>query len=351
MDKRYFPEKLARWYETNKRRLPWRATQDPYLIWLAEVILQQTRVNQGLPYYEAFVRAFPTVRDLASARERDVLRLWQGLGYYTRARNLHKCARLVSEVYGGTFPGNAAELIKLPGVGDYTAAAIASFAYRERVAAVDGNVFRALSRIFGIDTPINSSEGKKVFTSLANELISHDRPDVHNQALMEFGATVCTPKSPRCHECIFQKSCQAYVSDLQDVLPLKQAKKASRKRHFYYLVFERGSNLLMRKRAAGDIWTGLYDFYLVEKSRPVSAERVLDEFQAFALNRKQAVRITKTYRHVLTHQTIFSTFIMVRTDKVMISGLKNHAFYSLGQIGRLPKPALVSRFLDDHYLS
>ena len=197
MDKRYFSEKIVEWYHENKRNLPWRKTQEPYKIWLSEVILQQTRVVQGLPYYERFVSAYPTVTALAKAPEQEVMRLWQGLGYYTRARNLHKCAKTIVSAFRGKFPTSFEELKRLPGVGDYTAAAIASIAYKEPVAVVDGNVFRVLSRLFGIDTPINTPVGKKLFSQIANDLILREHPDIHNQAMMEFGATFCTPKNPK----------------------------------------------------------------------------------------------------------------------------------------------------------
>ncbi len=204
MDNRYFSDKVVEWYKLNKRDLPWRETQDPYKVWLSEIILQQTRVNQGMPYYLKFLETFPTIQALASATEHEVLRLWQGLGYYTRARNLHKCAKVVVSRYGGRFPDNFKSLLELPGVGEYTAAAIASFSFKEPVAVVDGNVFRVLARVFGIENEINSPEGKKVFTTLANSLISKKFPDFHNQAIMEFGAVHCVPKNPSCPTCHFQ---------------------------------------------------------------------------------------------------------------------------------------------------
>src|SRR5690349_7153792 len=230
MDNRYFSEKVVKWYEKNKRDLPWRETRDPYKIWLSEIILQQTRVSQGMPYYLRFIEKFPTVAALASASEQEVLRLWQGLGYYTRARNLHKCAKKVATDYKSVFPYSFDELKKLPGIGDYTAAAIASIAYQEPVAVVDGNVFRVLSRVFGIETEINSPKGKKDFTQLANELISKKHPEKHNQAMMEFGALYCTPKNPSCTDCVFSSQCFAFKKNLQLVLPVKTKNKAARKR-------------------------------------------------------------------------------------------------------------------------
>src|SRR5688572_6460539 len=277
MDNRYFSDKVAEWYKLNKRDLPWRDTQDPYKVWLSEIILQQTRVNQGLPYYFKFLETFPTIQALANATEHQVLRLWQGLGYYTRARNLHKCAKVVVSKYNGQFPNNFKSLLGLPGIGEYTAAAIASFSFKEPVAVVDGNVFRVLSRLFGIENEINSPEGKKVFTSLANSLISKKFPDLHNQAMMEFGALHCLPKKPPCLTCDFQLTCFAAQHDLQTVFPRKAKAKASRKRYFYYVVIQKGRSLLMRKREAKDIWHGLYDFYLMERNRSIKAEKLLEE--------------------------------------------------------------------------
>lgn len=351
MDKRYFSEKLVKWYINNKRELPWRATRDAYKIWLSEIILQQTRVKQGLPYYESFLQAYPTVHQLAKASEQQVLRLWQGLGYYTRARNLHKCAKTIVEKFNGKFPETFQQLITLPGVGEYTAAAIASFAYREPVAVVDGNVFRVLSRIYGIDTIINSPQGKNEFTALANSLISEKDPDLHNQAIMEFGATWCTPKNPNCEECIFKSSCFAYTRNMQHQFPVKAKIKNSRKRYFYYVVLEQGKSLMMKKRIEKDIWNGLFDFQLIEKSRPVKVEKLLEEkYLKKIIEDQNNITISKTYKHVLSHQIIHSRFILIKTSR-KINGVKDGlAYYSLKKISKLPKPVLVSRFLEDHKL-
>jgi A/G-specific adenine glycosylase len=326
MDKRYFSDKIVEWYLENKRDLPWRNTADPYKIWLSEIILQQTRVIQGLPYYKKFLIQFPSVASLAKAPEQEVLRLWQGLGYYTRARNLHKCAKKVSESYNGKFPARFIELKQLPGIGDYTAAAIASFAFKEPVAVVDGNVFRVLSRIYGIDTPINTPQGKNEFTSLAGELISNKTPDLHNQAIMEFGATYCTPKNPQCEGCIFQSACFAYRNSLQDVLPVKLKLKASRSRYFHYIVLKKGRSLLMKKRVDKDIWHGLFDFPLIEHKSPIDVKKILkgSQWVNALVRKKPLITISETYKHILSHQTIFCTFVI------------------------MPKPVLVSRFLTDH---
>lgn len=352
MDSRYFSVKVAEWYAQNKRNLPWRETKDPYRIWLSEVILQQTRVSQGLPYYNKFIEAFPSVLDLANAPEQKVLRLWQGLGYYTRARNLHKCAKEVARNHHGIFPNNFEALKKLPGIGDYTAAAIASLSFKEQVAVVDGNVFRVLARIFGIETPINSSEGKRVFVELANTLIPASTPDHHNQAVMEFGALFCTPKNPSCNTCVFSIRCIANLSSLQHILPVKQRQKKARKRYFYYFVFQKGQSFLMKKRDEKDIWQGLYDFHMVEKKRPHNPEKLLvEDSELKKLTRgKRTVEVSGVYKHVLSHQHIYSRFIRVKlSGKPLVngSGLK---LYSLKKVSELPKPVLISRFLSDYHL-
>lgn len=348
MGKRYFSDKIVKWYFDNKRPLPWRDTTDPYRIWLSEVILQQTRVAQGLPYYEQFINTYPTVAALANASEQEVLRLWQGLGYYTRARNLHKCAKAVVAEHKGNFPNTSRELEALPGIGQYTAAAIASFAFGEAAAVVDGNVFRILSRIFGIDTPINRPEGKEAFTRLAAELLSKENPALHNQAVMEFGATFCTPRNPKCNECPFASSCVAHINKLINTLPVKIAPRKSKKRYFFYLVIEKNNSLLMRKREGNDIWQGLFDFFLIEKDKPVKPERVIadKQYQQWFQTAK-GVKISKRYKHVLTHQTIHCRFVHIQASKHFSGKTENMAFYSRREIAQLPKPALITRFLEE----
>ena len=346
MGKRYFSDKIVKWYLNNARPLPWRTTTDPYLIWLSEVILQQTRVNQGLPYYEEFVRTFPSIQQLAHAPEQQVLRLWQGLGYYSRARNLHKCAKMIVEHHQGQFPSNYDDLLKLPGIGHYTAAAIASFCFDRHVAVLDGNVFRILSRIFGLQTAINSPEGKKVFTRLANELLSTQSPALHNQAAMEFGALLCTPQNPQCPECPFKSTCVAYNQNLVDTLPVKTKKLKSRKRYFFYLVVEKNRSLLMRKRLEKDIWHGLFDFVLIEKDKPVKPQRLIAENHTW-FDKAVSVRVSKLYKHFLTHQTIHCRFIHVLGQPSLPPPYSGLAFYAPDEVAQLPKPALISRFLEE----
>lgn len=349
MDKRCFSEKIVEWYHENKRALPWRDTKDPYYIWLSEIILQQTRVNQGLPYYLRFIEKYPNVHLLAAAAEDEVLRLWQGLGYYSRARNLHKCAKTVVELHSGVFPGDYKELLSLPGVGEYTAAAIASFAFREPVAVVDGNVFRVLSRVFGIDTPINSPQGKNEFGKLANELIDQNAPDLHNQALMEFGATCCTPVAPDCEHCVLQDQCFAFAKSLQGALPVKTKSKPSRNRYFYYLVLQQGDSLLMKKRTGKDIWLGLYDFPLLEYRKPATGKLLTQDLEkaGYKLSSTKTITMSETYKHVLTHQNIFCKFVLLKPHAKTKLTKSETQFYTFSQISALPKPILINRFLID----
>lgn len=352
MDSRYFSVKVAEWYAQNKRNLPWRETKDPYRIWLSEVILQQTRVNQGLPYYFKFIEAFPTVEDLAKASEQKVLRLWQGLGYYTRARNLYKCAQEVATRYNGIFPSRFELLKTLPGIGDYTAAAIASICFHEPIAVVDGNVYRVLARIFGIETPTNTPEGKRIFFELANTLIPQSTPDLHNQAVMEFGALFCTPKNPSCSSCVFNTACVANKSSLQEVLPVKNRLKKIRKRYFYYFVIQKGKSYLMKKRNEKDIWHGLYDFYLVERNRSYKPEKLLAENSELKkLSKgKKVIEMSGVYKHVLSHQIIYSRFIQIKLRETLLINGAGLKFYSIKKVKELPKPVLISRFLTDHSL-
>ena len=292
--------KIALWYDNNMRDLPWRHTHDPYLIWLSEIILQQTRVAQGLGYYNRFVSAYPTVHDLAAASLDDVLKLWQGLGYYSRARHLHAAARSVT-----TFPCHYHELIRLPGVGTYTAAAVASFSCGEAVAVVDGNVYRVLSRLFDIDTPIDTPQGQKRYQQLADALLADvmaEAPSAssarHNQSLMEFGALLCTPAAPQCAACPVAEHCLALAHDTVTLRPVRQGKAKVRKRRFAYIIYIYKDTLWVHQRQAGDIWQGLWEFVLRE-DMPASA---LDA----------GARLLFCKQHKLTHQTLQAEFWVVR---------------------------------------
>lgn len=351
VDSKIFANQLIEWYHHHHRDLPWRKTQDSYAIWLSEIILQQTRVVQGLPYYESFLRNYPTVNDLAAASETEVLRLWQGLGYYSRARNLHACAKMVVEQYGGEFPGTFDELIKLKGIGRYTAAAIASFAFNQPNAVVDGNVYRVLSRVYGIETDISLSSAPKVFETKAQQLLDKKRPASFNQAIMEFGAIQCTPKSPACGICPFSASCFAFNCNMIDSLPVKSKKVKVRKRYFTYLVFQFKDELWLRQRGAKDVWQGLYDFYLIETEGKTTIDSVLESTKVKALPAAVIAEESKIYEHVLTHQRIFANFVKIEVHdseigqvKQLFPELEKH---SIEQIKNLPKPVLISKYLED----
>jgi A/G-specific adenine glycosylase len=349
MEVRYFREKVIRWYDFHKRMLPWRESNDPYKIWLSEIILQQTRVAQGLPYYNRFLEKFPDVFSLANATEQEVLRLWQGLGYYSRARNLHKCARIVVTDYGGLFPIASQELLKLPGIGEYTAAAIASFSNKEPVAVVDGNVYRVLSRVFGIETEITSPSGKREFQLLANSLIDVRQPDLYNQAVMEFGALCCTPKNPGCTDCPLNQNCVAYKGNLQSDLPVKKKKAKPVTRYFYYFVFKKGNSLLMKQRSSQDIWQGLFDFFLVESKRQSEPAMMIRRNPTLrGLGKNSHLHTSGEYKHLLSHQTIISRFIVISDEEGSLAvEEENLRYYPTCQIGELPKPVLITRFLKD----
>ena len=346
MEKSEFGKKIILWYNKNKRDLPWRKTNDIYKIWLSEIILQQTRVVQGLPYYHEFLRNFPTLKKLSEANEQVILRLWQGLGYYSRARNLHNCAKILQTKYNGKFPKSYNELKKLPGIGDYTAAAIASFAYKEPVALVDGNVYRVLSRVFGIKEDIRQQKTQKAFKKLAQSLIDPDHPDLFNQAMMEMGAIQCLPREPRCHNCIFNNECYAFINKEQEALPVKSKKVKSRNRYFHYFVVFNDSQIFMKRREKKDIWQGMYDFFLIEEKEMLGLNEITHPFQDYDILSESEV-----YKHVLTHQNIFARFFVVKGDQ-NISGVLNNGngdlrSYSHDQIQQLPKPNLIANFLND----
>ncbi|MGB0522704.1 MAG: A/G-specific adenine glycosylase [Flammeovirgaceae bacterium] len=354
MEKNGFAAKLLDWYQIHKRDLPWRHSSDPYKIWLSEIILQQTRVQQGLPYYERFVENYPTVQDLAMAEEQEVLRLWQGLGYYSRARNMHYAAKTIATELGGKFPNTYKEILKLKGVGGYTAAAIASFAFGEPVAVVDGNVFRVLARLFNIDDDIASSTGKKVFEKLANELIPHEHAGEYNQAIMEFGALHCTPKKPNCLFCPFQQDCEAFRLGKQAELPVKINKTKVRKRYFHYLVWEHEGELLVKERQAGDVWQGLHDFMLIEHAEKfLETEEVLARLEALTIKSDgwKLEEISKDYKHILSHQRIHARFFHVKLNDVellrILAKQKAMKIANADRIQQLPKPKLIVNYLKD----
>ena len=301
--------KLIAWYKRNKRDLPWRNTKDPYKIWLSEVMLQQTQVVQGLSYYLKFTETFPTIVDLANASEDKVLHMWQGLGYYSRARNLHAAAKEVKTTYEGKFPSTFDSIKSLKGVGDYTAAAIASIAYDLPYAVVDGNVYRVLARLFDLHTPINSGAGKKEFQLLANEILNKKYPALHNSAMMEFGALWCKPQNPKCETCPVQEHCMAFQNNTVFALPVKDKKVKIRNRYFHYFIFNYKDSVYIHKRAEKDIWQNLYEFYLIETPEPTSEEVMLKNKTLRSVVKDfNLLSISSLKKHILSHQHIYGTF-------------------------------------------
>ncbi|RZJ66564.1 MAG: A/G-specific adenine glycosylase [Flavobacterium sp.] len=338
-----FAKRLIQWYLQNRRELPWRETTNPYHIWLSEIMLQQTRVAQGMPYYYKFTETFPTVFDLANADEEKVLKLWQGLGYYSRARNLHGTAKIVAHELGGKFPSNYKDLLQLKGVGDYTAAAIASFSYKEAVPVVDGNVFRVLSRYFDIETDIASPKAKKEFAALAFELMPKDDPATFNQAMMEFGALQCVPKNPACMFCPMNDGCLALAKGKVDKLPVKLKKQKITNRYFNYMVYQDAvGNTLLQKREGKGIWQNLYEFPLVETQAAANLAIVSD---AIAKNEILSVsEIDQTaITHKLSHQHLF-----IRFWKVEVSGKLENGI-SIDDVRGFPVPVVLGNFIDRHF--
>ncbi|CAI2766515.1 Adenine DNA glycosylase [Flavobacterium collinsii] len=340
-----FSNILIKWYLQNKRDLPWRKTTNPYHIWLSEIMLQQTRVAQGTPYFFAFTKEFPTVYDLANASEEQVLKLWQGLGYYSRARNLHKTAQYVANELNGIFPPNYNELLKLKGVGEYTAAAIASFSYNEAVPVVDGNVFRVLSRYFDIESDIAAPATKKEFTELANELMPKDNPAVFNQAIMEFGALQCVPKSPDCTVCDFNDSCAALQKKKVAVLPVKFKKVKVTNRFFNYLILEDVlGNTLIQKRTAKGIWHNLYEFPLLETTEIVDFDVVSRAVKDSVFSSYTIIGIedyaASTVIHKLSHQHLHIQFWKVKIKEVIVNGL------NVNELKSFPFPIVIYNFIE-----
>ena len=342
---------LINWYAENHRDLPWRHDPTPYEVWLSEVILQQTRVNQGMDYYLRFVEKWPTVSALANASEEEVLKMWQGLGYYSRARNLHKCAKQVVEQYHGEFPADYEQLKKLQGIGDYTAAAIASIAFNLPQAVVDGNVYRVLARLYDIDTPININEGQKTFARLADELLNREQPGLHNQALMEFGALHCTPKNPNCLLCPLQAQCLAFAHQTVMQRPVKLPKVKVTTRYFNYLVIKAKDCLYLHKRSNNDIWKNLYDFPCIESEKPLSVEEVIDTEQFRDLFGGASFSIVKTspiYTHKLTHRTIYAQFIEIKLEKNLLQIETKDLFLAHEtELGSFPIPRLIDLYLNN----
>ncbi len=345
----FFSEKIIDWYLINKRDLPWRKTKDAYLIWLSEIILQQTRVDQGMDYYLNFVNEFPSVKHLAKAKNEKVMKLWQGLGYYSRARNLHTTAQLISEKYNGKFPSDYETILSLKGVGEYTAAAIASFAFDKPHAVVDGNVYRVLSRVFGIETPIDSTIGKKEFNILANKLINPKKPSTHNQAIMEFGAMQCKPANPDCLGCVLNTMCFAFSKKRITELPVKANKTKVRNRYFNYIVFNYRGKTIINKRITKDIWTNLYDFPLIETTTELSETEFLksSEWKKYIGELDYTVKSVSTaFKHILSHQKIYARFWEI-SCKTPFNSLVSDTTISIkkNDITKFAVPRLIENYL------
>ena len=340
-----FSDILSQWYAINKRDLPWRSTVNPYYIWLSEIILQQTRVNQGLPYYLKFIDAFPAVADLANADEDLVLKLWQGLGYYSRARNLQFSAKLILSEFGGNFPDNHADILKLKGVGSYTAAAILSFSFGLPFAVLDGNVIRVLSRVFGIQTPFDTTAGKKQFQKLAQELLDKKNPAEYNQAIMEFGALQCVPKSPKCNDCPIVNDCIAFNTNTVSLLPVKSKKLKVKSRFLHFLVVNKNYEVLIGKRNSG-IWQGLYEFPFLEFDENLNEKSVLKSplwINFFKDSVKQISSISEEYIHKLSHQKIHAKFWEIDVNSFRSSDFK---IVKCNELQKYPVSSLIEKYLN-----
>ncbi len=340
---------LKEWYQQNGRNLPWRTTRDPYKIWLSEIILQQTRVDQGMDYYYRFVERFPDVHSLATAKLDEVLHLWQGLGYYNRARNLHQTAKYISRERNGEFPGSYKELLKLKGIGTYTAGAIASFCYEEAVPAIDGNVNRFISRYFGIHEAIDSSEGKKAIESYAKSLVPKVDAGTHNQAIIEFGALQCTPKRPACENCPLQKTCQAFIHETVHLLPFKSKKIKTRNRYFYYMVLHNKEEMIISKRGNRDIWASLYQFPLIETKRKMTSEELMksEEWKNLFKNKALIIEsISPWMKHQLSHQNLFARFYKIYIPSLDSFAIEGSIRIKKDKLSHYAIPRLIDKYLE-----
>lgn len=341
-----FARLLIEWYHEHKRDLPWRNTNDPYLIWISEIILQQTRVAQGYAYYQRFIERFPNLESLAAAEENEVLKYWQGLGYYSRARNLHQAAISVN----GVFPVKYEDILKLKGVGTYTAAAICSFAYNQPHAVVDGNVYRVLSRFFGINEPIDSGKGKKIFASLAHDLLDKVQPALYNQAIMDFGALQCTPLSPDCTVCPFKNRCFAFNHNIVSSLPIKQNKTKTSERFFYYLLIRDNGNIYLNKRTENDIWKNLYELPLIESNTALAVDDFIrkQEFASiFKENSVVNVRLLNKTKHVLSHRIIYADFYELEAQDIKMDFLSKYTRLNMADLELYPVSRLMHNFFEN----
>jgi len=350
-----FCDKISAYYIENKRDLPWRKTKDPYKIWLSEIIMQQTQISQGTAYYYKFVETYPTVFDLAKAGEQDILILWQGLGYYSRARNLHHTAKEIVRKYAGQFPDNFQDLIKLKGIGEYTASAILSICFNKPYPAVDGNVLRVISRLYNISEPVNQTSGKKLITEKCEKLICKKNPGDFNQALMDFGATQCTSSAPNCENCIFNNDCEAYRTGKVNNLPIKIKAKRKIKEYYQYFIIIYDNEILIKKRTEG-IWKNLYEFPLIVNSKKHSKKKISEQFaRQHNINPRLVIPdVADTFKHVLSHKILFVTFYLVKsgkkTDFEAIIRTENYKKIKISELANFPLPQVIRNFLSDKVL-
>lgn len=337
---------ITKWYQSHARSLPWRKTKDPYLIWISEVVMQQTRVEQGMSYYLKFTEAFPNIKSLSHAPEDQVLKLWEGLGYYSRARNLMEAAKQLMEWHQGVFPDKYEEVIKLKGIGPYTAAAITSFAFNQKYAVVDGNVFRVLSRYYGVEIPINTSKGQKYFSELAQEILDKENPATHNQAMMEFGALHCKPANPFCTECPLNNSCIAYSTNKVSELPKKEKKLVIKNKYLHFFYIEHDNYILIEKRDSSGIWKGLYQLPLIESAKNEQIEAILldQEFKDLINNQEYVLKSTLDMKHKLTHRNLY-----IRFYHIQCSNINNPSYLKVGEeeLRVLAFPRPVNQFLKE----
>jgi A/G-specific adenine glycosylase len=353
-----FTKTIMKWYRTNSRDLPWRNTNDPYCIWISEVIFQQTRIVQGLEYYSRFIERFPTIGDLAKAEEEEVLKTWQGLGYYTRARNLHAAAKEIMKSYQGVFPDSYEKLIRMKGVGEYTAAAIASIAYDHPCPVVDGNVLRFLSRYFGIHTPVDTSAGKKKIHEKMLLLMDKKQPGMFNQAVMEFGALQCKPGKPECGLCLFKTECVAFQEGTVEQLPVKSKQKKLRTRYLNYFIFiweneKKIKFIYLRKREENDVWKNMYDFPVIETGNEITDETLFSFPEWRKIVGESQFRLlfqSHRYKHVLTHQVIYAKFFVFQPSGGQNPGIPFLAV-PLDEVKKYPVPRLIEEFLDRNMVS
>jgi A/G-specific adenine glycosylase len=343
-----FTTTLLSWHKKdNKREMPWKGEKDPYKIWLSEIILQQTRVEQGLSYYNKFIQHYPNINKLANAKDEEVFKLWEGLGYYSRCKNLLFTAREIAKKYSGIFPKDYNEIIQLKGIGKYTASAICSFAFNQPYAVVDGNVFRVLSRVYGIELAIDTNEGKKYFEQLAEELLDKKQPALYNQAIMDFGATICKPKLPECVACVFNKNCIAYQENKISILPIKEKKLIQQTRWFYYFVFSYNNQVLIRKRITKDIWQNLHEFYLIESNveEKLNDKKIKTKLKHLVKDSDlENISISEMQEQKLTHRIIKGNFIEIKLlNKIEF---ENYFWVDKNEIRKYSFPKFINSFLE-----